>query len=217
MPTITKLYERYKILPNLQEHQLRVAAVAKQICDNLTVDVNSEVVVKACLIHDMANILKFDLARPISIEALEPGGRAYWESVKQEFRQKYGQDEHLATLQIAKELGVSYAVLECIDSIAWSKAKANAAHGSMEIKICDYADTRVDPYGIVSLDERIEEGWKRYKDHKTKPMTRAMFDELATAARVMERQIFADAKIKSADITNESVAPIIDKLKTYKI
>ena len=34
MRKILDIYDEYKIMPNLQEHMLRVAAVASLICDN---------------------------------------------------------------------------------------------------------------------------------------------------------------------------------------
>ena len=33
---ISEIYEKYKIMPNLQEHMLRVAGVASIICDNFS-------------------------------------------------------------------------------------------------------------------------------------------------------------------------------------
>ena len=61
--TILEIYEKYKIMPQLQEHQLRVASVAKTICDHLLVPVHTDHVVSVCLLHDMGNILKFDLQK----------------------------------------------------------------------------------------------------------------------------------------------------------
>ncbi len=60
MKNIIQIYSQYKIMPTLQQHQLRVAGVAKQICDSISEPIDKEVVVDVCLVHDMGNIIKFD-------------------------------------------------------------------------------------------------------------------------------------------------------------
>jgi 5'-deoxynucleotidase YfbR-like HD superfamily hydrolase len=46
---------------NLQLHQLRVAAVGQIICESIPDFDETEEVVTTCLLHDMGNIIKFDL------------------------------------------------------------------------------------------------------------------------------------------------------------
>src|SRR3989344_4139901 len=159
MRTLRQIYTEYKIMPSLQLHQLRVASVAKLICGSFTKPVNEKEVVLACLFHDMGNILKFDLT--VFPEFVEPEGLKYWQKVQEEYRAKYGSDQHEASLKIARGLGLSDAVLLCIDSVAFSKAERTFAEGSWEQKICEYADTRVSPSGVLSLRDRLEEGRKR--------------------------------------------------------
>ena len=40
MKKITEIYKEYKIMPNLQMHQYRVAAVAMQICESLNIKID---------------------------------------------------------------------------------------------------------------------------------------------------------------------------------
>jgi hypothetical protein len=212
MKPITKIYEKYKIMPTLQEHQLRVAAVAKQICDNLTVPVNEETVIKACLLHDMGNILKFDLTK--FPEFLEPEGATFWEGVKKEYIHNFGNDEHDASIAIAKELPVSEEVLKNIDSIGFDKAEENKK-GAIETQACAYSDMRVGPYGIISLEERLDDLRKRYQSRANYSLSKSMKRD--QALRDIEINIFKDSKIMPKDITNKSVAPIIEQLRTYEI
>src|SRR3989344_2472976 len=100
---ITEIYEKYKIPPNLQLHQLRVAGVASIICDNFDKPLDKGSIITTCLLHDMGNILKFNFDI-FPEEFYGKQGRAYWEKVKQEFKEKYGEDEHKATHAIAEEL-----------------------------------------------------------------------------------------------------------------
>ncbi len=215
MATITDIYKKYGIDRNLQLHQLRVAAVAKQICDSLTVSVDKDTVITVCLIHDMGNILKYDFSKP---ELLEPEGVEYWQKFQKEFAKKFNtQNEHEASLKIARELGVSQPVIDCIESISFSKTVQTAASDNLEIKICDNADLRVDPKGIVSLNQRLEEGKQRYKNRPNYWISRDDQEKLYSACHEIEDQIFQHSIIKPSDITNESVAPIIENLKSYEI
>ena len=57
---ITDIYKEYKIMPSLQMHMLRVAAVTKMIVDNYNMDLDKESLVVAALVHDLGNIVKMD-------------------------------------------------------------------------------------------------------------------------------------------------------------
>jgi hypothetical protein len=213
---ITEVYERYKITKSLQEHQLRVAAVASQICDSLTIPIDKDVVTKACLIHDMGNILKFDFS--VSAALFEPEGIEYWKQIKAEVSQKYQtNDEHELSLIIARELGADNRILACIESLSFTKAEANLARKAIEPKICDNADLRASPLGVVSLDERLEEGRRRYKGREEYWIKAGDWDRLAKACHDLEDQIFRHSKIRPSDITNESTNPIMEQLRTYEI
>jgi putative nucleotidyltransferase with HDIG domain len=215
MAQITEVYERYKITPMLQLHQLRVAAVAKQICDNLKTPVDTKTVVTACLLHDMGNIIKFDFSyNPIFFA---PRGIEYWQKVQQEFIQKYGKAEHHATLEIAAELKVSQKIIDCIDSIGFSKIKGNYFGGSLEQKICNYADMRAGPSGIMSIAERMADGARRYQHRKDYVIEGKEREVIAKTLQKLENELFAKAKIKPGNIIDESIAPIIEQLRTYEI
>lgn len=218
MKTPREIYAAYKTMPPLQLHQLRVAAVGKLICDNSTKKVNERDVILACLFHDMGNILKFKLGQ--IPEFLEPEGLKYWKSIQSDYRTKYGDDEHIASEIIAREIGLSVNVISCITAIKFSVAETTKAAGTFEQKICEYSDSRVGPHGVVSLTERLEEGRKRYladgrKSSLASPQD--MFDVLARAERDIEKQIFAEAKIKPEDVSDASVAPLIEELWEYPV
>lgn len=203
MKNVRQIYEDYKIMPILQTHQLRVAAVGKLVCENLNKPVNTEGVVQACLFHDMGNIIKFDLT--YFPESVESEGLDYWQRVKNDYIVKYGSNEHLATELIAKELGLSKQVLEYLDQIGFSKLKETVAGDSWEPKICAYADMRVGPHGVISIEERLVDGRKRYAGRKDHTIVSDFFDQLADALREIEKQIFSMAKIKPEDINDGSI------------
>jgi 5'-deoxynucleotidase YfbR-like HD superfamily hydrolase len=94
---ILDIYSAYYILPNLQEHQLRVAAVAKVIGEAQKAPLELQPLIEACLLHDMGNILKINIRKPLFPEHIKPRGIAYWEKIQEEIRGKYGPNEHIAT------------------------------------------------------------------------------------------------------------------------
>jgi hypothetical protein len=204
MRSVRDIYRDYKIMPSLAAHQFRVAGVACKIIEEFgAVDAATPFykneVVSACLLHDMGNILKFDLAR--FPEFLGSEGLAYWEGVKEEFAAKYGSNEHAATLTIAKEIGVSARTWKYIDAVGFSNAATVARSGSLEKMICCYADQRVSPRGVVSLDERFEDGARRYAG-RVHRITNVEYASVQIAALAeMEKQIFARTTIAPDAIT----------------
>ncbi len=231
MRTPREIYARYRIMPGLQVHQLRVAAVGKLICDSFSSGggsasdgkkpINTRDVVLACLFHDMGNIIKADLAQ--FPQFLEPQGREYWEGVKEEYIQKYGTDTHTATVAIAHEIGPSANVLAYIDGFGFSRLGATRASTSYEQKIAEYSDLRVSPYGICAMEKRLAEAHTRYlRVHDEValdgvPHARERFEELFQAAQKIERQIFSHTTIVPGDITDAAVAPIIEELWKYAV
>jgi hypothetical protein len=205
--TIAEVYAQYRLMPSLQTHMYRVAGVALEICNNLTSEATAKVhrteVITACLLHDMGNIIKFDLAR--FPEFLEPEGLEYWQQVQNEFFAEYGFDEHRATLTIAQELGVSIEVVQLIKAIGFTQTQANYENPDLNAKVCEYADDRVTPFGVVSLEERILDLEERYADQYPGPDQKARRERFAEYVRKIEHQIFEQVTIQPAEITETSV------------
>lgn len=198
-------------MPTLAEHQFRVASVAKQICDSIPLSLNVDGVVDVCLLHDMGNIIKFDLN--YFPDFLQPEGLEYWKKIKDEFIQKYGNEEHVATEKICEEIGLPDIEMSYIRAIGFSKIKKVLASDSLEEKICLYSDLRVGPYGVLSIEDRLIDGRKRYEGRKEKALGLGQFGEFATALREIEKQLFSYSSIIPSDITDLSIKPIILQLK----
>ncbi len=213
MKKITEVYQEYKITPNLQLHQFRVAAVAQQICGLVPFPVDTESVVMACLLHDMGNIIKFRIR--LFPELLENKDIEYWEDVQKEYIKKYGQDEHHATLFIAKELGVNDAVYQVMDAIGFHNWCHTKQSGDWERKIATYADSRVAPHGVVSLNDRLEDANRRYQNNSQE--ANRVRDTLYDCGREIEKEIFEHLSIKPEDINDESIKHIVEELKNVSL
>lgn len=212
--SISDIYKKYKIMPSLQEHMLRVAAVASLICDNFTEPIDKENIIAACLLHDMGNILKFKLDQ--FPDFLRPEGLEYWQTAKEEYLKKYGANEYETSIKIAEELGVSTRILELIKSISFLGVSKTAEENDYAKKIVEYGDDRVDPFGIVLLEDRLTDLRTRYA-HKDKERGSKFREIFESSMRQIEKQIFAKCKIKPEDINDESVASIISELRGFMI
>jgi hypothetical protein len=202
-------------MPQLAAHQLRVAAVAYAITQAIFEPLHDEELISACLLHDMGNILKFDFA--VFPESVEPQGLEYWEGVKEEWRKKYGPSEHVATLTIAREIGVSERTISYIDAVGFSTAEENEKSDSFEKKVAAYADMRVDPHGVVTLAERLEDLDRRYGSRTKNLGDEASVALFAAALHAIEQQIFTRASDTPESITALSCEKYIPMLKKYHV
>ncbi len=212
MKTIQQIYSEYKILPNLQEHQLRVAAIAQILCSHMTDPVDQENIIAACLLHDMGNIIKFDLT--YFPELVKPAELDYWQNVKLDYVKKFGLEEHLATELIAREIDAPKIALGYIGQIGFYKLIQNESSNSYEHKICAYADMRVGPFGVVSIEERLVDGRKRYAG-RGYTITSEHFEPLAEALRNVEKQVCDKAHLNPDDITDEKVNSLMEGLRNF--
>lgn len=211
---IQKIYDTYRIMPSLQLHMLRVTSVAKYICESINVKVNTPQIIEACLLHDMGNILKFNM--DLFPEFFQPEGKEYWQHIKEDFELRYGTNEHEATLHIAKELGVEKRVLELIDVFQFSLAKENYESHDMDRMICAYADMRVKPSQVVSLEERLLDGRNRFKLRHLEE-DESFFNAMSLYLNNIEKEIFSKTVITPLDINEKTITPYIEELRKVEL
>jgi len=215
MENIKLVYKKYRIMPNLAAHMFRVTAVAKIILEHLhepLSETETAHVVSACLLHDMGNIVKFDLA--YFPEFLEPEGLAYWQSVQNDFWEKYGREQHEVHKKIAEEMGVHPRTIELIEAIGVGNACETNASLDISRKICAYSDMRVGPHGIISMPERMKEFSVRYKA-RLKESDAEKFKKSDVCLFEIEKELFSKADISPEFITDTSAGPIISALSAY--
>ncbi len=227
MKTVAEIYARYKVMPALRAHQFRVAAVAKLLCEALDrqnllfnkshrSNLDSRSVIVACLFHDMGNIIKFDLN--YFPEFLAPEGLLYWQKVKNRYIEKYGNDEHVATRRICREIGLSERELEHVDAIGFSKIKEVTEGDSIEKKICAYADQRVGPYGILSVEALRADREKRYAGRKDIKLLNSEELQVTTdALKVLESQVLSRCGLQPESITDAAIAEYLSDLKDFRL
>ena len=197
---------------------LRVAAVASIIADSYKKDLDRETLITVCLLHDIGSIIKFDLKTTYEINsnAFKDRSLEYWEKVKEDYIKKYGPDEFEANLKILRGLGTSRRVYEISEIFEFSDSKSIYESKNLERIIAKYADLRVTPYGVGSLEDRMKDVEKRYVIQRQK-WTKEELDELSSYWYRAEGEIFASCKIRPEEITNENVSPMLESLRNFEI
>lgn len=217
MQTPLDIYRRFRIFRGLQDHQLRVAAVGKYVAGRMHPPVDTRLVVLVGLFHDMGNIIKANFSMP---ELYEPEGPEYWRKVKDEYIATRGADEHEATKAIGREIGLPEKVIAIIDAMRFSRTRWIVEEGSMEHKICKYADLRVGPFGVLPLRERLGEARTRYagKTYDTGDvLTPAELERVEEVCGRLEETVCSAAAIEPEDITDASILPIVEELEAYEV
>lgn len=200
---VGQIYRKFGIPPNLREHMLRVAGVVAFIENHWSgkVSVDWGLTKKAALIHDLGNIVKFDLEKFPDFLGKEKKNIEHWRKIQVKTIKKYGTDDHRATGQILKDLGVDQGLIKIIMSKSFGNSVKIKASGGWPLKILYYADLRTLPHGIGSLEERIADVRKRMPKYAARPD----FEDLVGAGREIERQIQQNLRVPVSRINNVSV------------
>lgn len=157
---IGEIYDKYQIMPQLSLHMRRVASVGQLIMDGWRETIDRDLVIRTLLLHDMGNIVKFDLTKPIMpIENIED-----WQKVQREWWDKYGRDTHQVTKTVVAELGQTDVVeVFTQEHVGYlSGDTGQILKQDWPAKLLAYADTRVTPKGVVPMKERIADLQRRY-------------------------------------------------------
>lgn len=203
--TIKDIYAKYQIMPQLATHMLRVAGVGKLIIDGWKGEIDRDLVMRTLLLHDMGNIVKFDLDKQMmSIPNLED-----WKKVQKEWWDKYGKDTHNVTKQIVVELGQNDVskVMDQEHAGYVSDNPAQLLEQGWPAKILSYCDVRVIPTGVVSMRERIADLQKRYGREIS------WYDFLYKLEEQMREQTTVDLD----EIGEKDVEPLFEELLGYNV
>ncbi len=154
---IIQIYEQYTIPKNLQLHMMRVTSIAKIILDNWTgPKLDADAVIKACLFHDIAKPMTFDLTKQIKFGMTEIEVENI-KKTKHELQTKYGHDEYTVTRAICKKLNCAENTLRILEHLSWSHVPELLEKSDSESLILIYADMRISPHGVFSLKERLKD------------------------------------------------------------
>jgi len=211
--SIDKIYEKYRLPTNLQEHMLRATSVAQLICDHwIGPAINKENIILSVLLHDIGNIVKMDLKNKVGIDLLgkEKKRLDYWKKVKQEVIKKYGTDEHVVSEAIVKETGASKRILEIMENHVFKSNNAIIKSNDWDTKIVAYADQRTGPRGILSLQDRFQDIRERYGKRLfilAGPNPELLFD----CGVEIEKQVITKTTLKKEEINDDTIKKYVSR------
>lgn len=194
----------------------RVAAVGLLLVEHLKpqVDLDIDIVTKELLLHDMGNILKIPVMGNSLFSEMKQKTLV---KIQEDFAQKYGKEEHVATLTIAREIGVPEKVIHILENTGSSKLYLTVDSEDWYLKVCSYADFRVSPKGIVSITERFDEIIQRYSGREHVLADIEKTEKKKQLALVLEKQIQEKSSMSLDDITDDNIASIVEVMRNYEI
>jgi hypothetical protein len=211
---VKAIYKKLGIIPNLAEHMVTVARVALLIKNHWQgPKLDWEMVKKTALLHDLGNIVRFDLDKYSHFLGLEAVRIDYWKGVQMKTIAKYGKDDHQATKKMLDELGTDQKIIKVILNKSFGGSVQLARNNDWPAKILHYADARVMPHGVVTLEERIQDTRERMPKYANRPD----FEDLVAATREIEKQIQEKLDIAVSAINQDSVKKIKENLLETEI
>lgn len=213
------IYQAYALPIHLRDHLLRTTAVVCWILDHWKGEpLNETVMIKASLLHDIGNIVKGtdEKFSHIFPDFFSEDSWPYWLNIRKHIGDRYGKSDIDATLNIAKEINVGEEVLELIKKKQFCNNESTYNENDFQVKICAYADQRVSPSGILSLNGRLDEAKIRYRGVENSSVNNPNYQNLKEYAEKIERQIFSKVNGHPEDITDKAVECYINILKGYE-
>lgn len=205
-----RVYETYQTPKNLREHMLRVAALAEIILEHWTGKaLQTEAIVQACLFHDIAKPIHFDLSKQAEF-GMSPRQIAHLEALQKRLTARYGSDEHQVTVQIVKDIGCLQTAVRLVNNFEWKYVPRLLRAGDIESLIPIYCDMRIGPKGIMVLQDRV--GELKVRDHDTRN-----WDELLQAGEELERKLEQFVNIDLHKIEDRQLTSCFDHLLNLEI
>jgi putative nucleotidyltransferase with HDIG domain len=206
---ILNIYSKYKIPQNLREHMLRVAALAKAILKSWTgSNLDKQAIIKACALHDIAKPMNFDLKKQKKF-GMTPKEIRDLEKHQKDLKQKYGNSEHQATINICKDLGCSPKVVKLAGNLEWKYIPKLLKENDIESLLPIYCDMRIGPNGLLSVDQRLNELKKR--------VSLKNYESHLKSGKTLEQKIKKNTSLDLDSIRNEQVNSALDDLMVSKL
>lgn len=207
--TIKEIYEKFGIPPNLSQHMLTVTKVCLFLKGHwIGQELDWDKITKTALLHDLGNVVKFDLDKHPEFLGSEISRLDYWKQVQKQTIEKYGSNDHEATRIMLEEIGTDREIIETILNKSFGNSIKTADSDDWYAKILLYADTRVLPNGVAALEERFAD----VRERMPKYVERPDFEDLLNAGRDIEKQIQENMNVPVSKINKDSVEKLGSQL-----
>jgi len=227
---IKQIYQHYFIPDNLAEHMLQTAALGKIICENWKEDstntnltLNKDLIITTLLVHDLGNLVKFNLKQPVGYQCKEHqklfqgDNLKFWQTKQQEMIKRYSPNASLANLQILKELNLIKSAKLLKNHTFEHINQLILQTGHWQEKIISYCDLRFTPTGLDSVTNRIKDLKIRYKASDSTWKNKDIVKQRLTNSLTLEQQINSQTKIDITQVKTVEINDNIIQLQNYSI
>jgi hypothetical protein len=202
--TVAQVYAQYKVLPNLQQHMLRVAAFCEVLSKSWTgITIDTQAMIHTCLFHDIAKPITFDMSK----QAQYVKSAAELEEIRQIHQNliaKYGSNEHVAAIRVFQEIGLGVEAERLIDNLEWDYIPRLLQENDVASLIVIYSDMRIGPRGVLSIAERMENLRARAGV--------AHYEEQLVAGLELEKLMNENSNGRAQNITDQELESPIKRL-----
>jgi putative nucleotidyltransferase with HDIG domain len=204
-----QVYQKYLTPKNLQEHMMRVAALAEIISEKWKgKEFQKMEVVWACLFHDIAKPINFDPDSQAQFGMPEEDIFKL-KKLQEILKDKYGNNEHQITLKICAEIGLGEKALQIANNLEWSYIPKLLKENDWESLLAIYGDMRIGPKGILTLEERLADLKRRIKEE--------FCEEFVINGKLLEQKIRDNISIDLNVITEKEIEERFEKMKILEI
>jgi len=212
--TIQEVYRQFGTPKNLQQHMLTVTGLICSIQEHWAGEqIHWNHLIIAGLLHDLGNVIKFDLDKFPTLLGDELPKIDYWRDEQKRLIEKYSNDDHVATGKMLDELGIDDEVKEAIQTKSFGNIRQTAKSEDWLPKILQYCDLRTAPSGLMTLDERAGDLKERYDKYAN----RSDFSEMIEAAKSIENEIAQSVDMKLEAIITGGTEKYKEKLLVHRV
>ncbi len=232
--TISSIYYHYPVPINLQAHMLRTAALAQTIFAHWTgPNLNQHFITSALLLHDIGNLVKFELDTPNSKNMLKSNSFLavpaenkkvgdqkdlnYWKKEQQKMIDVYGQNADIANLRIVEEIGTSQEIVALLHHHSFEHLPRIIYKNNWAKKIVLYCDLRITPTGLATVTERLLDLKRRYQDRNQDWQNKNLFQTRLQNSLLLENQLDQHTTISLDQIKPVKIEEILEQLMNYEI
>lgn len=164
---------------------------------------NWKLIKKLALVHDLGNIVKFYLSED----------QADLKELQGQIIEKYGSDDHVVTQKMLEELGFKKEEVEIVLLKSFGNSIDIANSDNCLLKILYYADMRVLPSGVGTIEDRISD----IKNRMPKYSSRPDFGDLVSACHKVENQLQERTNFQLPDISEEMVKSKFSEVRDLEV
>lgn len=206
---IVEIYDKYMTPKNLREHMLRVASFSKIIlADWGGKPLDNKAVTIACALHDIGKPVNFDPTKSV-LYGMTKADSDNLEELVNFIKNKYGTDEHLASVEMCKDVGVNAKVLKVVENIQWKYIDRLLVAEDWESLLAIYCDMRIGPKGILSVSERLED----LKSRRSKES----WDDRVKSCMSLDKKVKENVGLDLNSIVDQDTASFIEEISELEV